>query len=146
MQRLILLLLLCSSFCYAQERIDFSGISKEKIVFEETLGITDKALAKNILLLGIDISLDHIANEETTITADEGPYKYHYIFVRSDLSFTVMEKDKFQIEYDPTHPDAIKIDSDLIGYVNYSDIDIQQEYDDIIEMVKILKALEMRTE
>jgi flagellar basal body rod protein FlgC len=126
--------------------IDFSGVSQEKIVFEETLGIVDKALAKNILLLGIDISLDHIANAETTITSDGEPYKYHYILVRSDLSFTAMEKEKLKLEYDPTHPDAIKNDPNLVGHVKYPDIDIQQEYDDIIDMVNILKILEITTE
>lgn len=142
MQRLVIFFLLCTSLCYSQDGIDFSKISKEKIVFEGVQSVMDEEFVKNILLLGIDITLNNIANARTTRTSVGTPYKYHYILVRSDLSFIVMEKGMFKLEYDPIHPDAIKCDSNLVGYVRYPDIDIKREYDDIIAMVNLLKDFE----
>jgi flagellar basal body rod protein FlgC len=51
-----------------------------------------------------------------------------------------MEKESYKIIFDPMHPDSIK-DGELKGYTLYPDIDIMKEYNDVLEMVEILKLI-----
>jgi flagellar basal body rod protein FlgC len=126
----------------AQESINFSGISEEKFVIDEAVLNTTNDKLKELLLIGIEISVDNIVNANTTRTSDSkySPYKYKYLVIDTDLSFSVMEKDKYKTVYNPTHPDAIK-KGELTGYVLYPLIDIEKEYLDIQEMIRILRTL-----
>jgi flagellar basal body rod protein FlgC len=101
----------------------------------------DKARILELLLVGIEISVDNIINSNTTrISGSHFPYKYKYLIVFSDLSFSIGEKDEYKILYDPIHPDAIT-DGELAGYVLYPAINIEREYSDILEMAAYIKYL-----
>ena len=66
----------------------------------------------------------------------------YYIKIFPDYSFQVMRKEQIKFVYDPSHPDAVYSKDGLRGYIKYPDINIEQEYNDISEIVKILTVLE----
>jgi hypothetical protein len=122
-------------------KTDFSKISKDKLLFVETLSVMDYAKLKEMLLTGIEISLNNIAGKNFTRLNSDLPYLYEYLVIYKDFSFLVLEREKFRMMYDPIHPDAI-LEGEFKGYVRYPDINIEQESNDIAEMVLILRKME----
>ncbi len=90
-----------------------------------------------------DIVLQNIANADTTITADGGPYqRKQVVYEEKALTFdqtlsqvsggvqvaAVVENDRdFTQVYDPTHPQA-----DEDGYVLYPNVDTTEEMIDLM--------------
>jgi hypothetical protein len=130
----------------AQESIDLSKISDGKIEID-LRNLTDHYLELiPILSLSIELTLHNIANARTTrTTIPDTPFLYHYLKVFPDYSFQVMKKEKIKFVYNPSHPDAIYSKDGLHGYVKYPDINVEQEYNDILEIVRILIELESGT-
>ncbi|MDR1148287.1 MAG: hypothetical protein LBK66_06605 [Spirochaetaceae bacterium] len=125
----------------AQDTIDLSRISKDKLVVFADLKNENKEEILELLLVGIEISVDNIVNANTTRISDGlFPYKYKYLIVSPDLSFSVGERDEYKILYYPTHPDSIK-DGDLKGHVLYPAINVEREYSDILEMTAYIRSL-----
>jgi flagellar basal body rod protein FlgC len=127
----------------AQNTIDLSKISTEKfVIIGGDLENFDKNKLFELLLVGIEISVDNIANVNTTRVSDSPlSYKYKYLIIYPDLSFFVREKAVYNIIYNPIHPDAI-INGDMAGYVLYPAISIVKEYSDISEMIACIRKIE----
>ena len=91
----------------------------------------------------IDIILQNIANEKTTVTKSGDPYRRKQVVYQEEkLSFNsqlnkmqggvkikeVVESDRdFNIVYDPTHPQANED-----GYVKFSNVDTTEEMIDLM--------------
>lgn len=114
----------------------------------------------------INVILQNIANEKTTVTENGEPYRRkQVIFQERPLSFKdelrkakggvriaeVVESDRdFNLVYDPTHPQA-----DENGYVRYSNVDTTEEridllaasnaYDANLSALSVLKATISKT-
>jgi hypothetical protein len=138
----LLILIFCHENLMAHDFFDFSKISSEKIISSYDFFGASIEQCKKILLLGIEISVENIVNANTTRSSDEYfPYKYKYLIISLDFSFLVMEKEKYKKIYNPIHPDSIK-NGELKGFVLYPDINIRQEYSDIMEMITLLRLLD----
>jgi len=138
---LIIFIALIACKASGQQIYDISKISEEKIVIDSKLITGHENELINILLIAIDLSLDNIVNHDVTRTdVPNTPYKYKYLVVFPDLSFSIMEKEKCRLIYDPSHPDAIYA-GDFKGYIRYPDINLDQEYFEIAEMVKLLRQI-----
>jgi len=114
----------------------------------------------------VDVILQNIANEKTTVTENGEPYRRkQVVFQERPLSFDdelkkakggvqiaeVVESDRdFNLVYDPTHPQA-----DENGYVQYSNVDTTEEridllaasnaYDANLSALSVLKATISKT-
>ena len=140
--KLIIIFLVCITFnLNAEQVVDVSKISKEKIVFESTSPQIDIDKLRRILFIGIDLSLENFLNKDTTSTYTlRVPYQYRYLIVYPDMSYQIKQKEKIKKVYDLDHPDVIN-SGELYGYVLMPDIDGEQEHDDIKAMLDILKEL-----
>jgi flagellar basal body rod protein FlgC len=144
--------LLIVSFCFfalitfashAQQSIDLSKITEGKIEIDSKIITGSSRELTDILSLAIELTLHNIANARTTRTPiPHTPFLYHYLKVFPDCSYQVMQKEQIKLVYNPSHPDAIYSKDGLRGYVKYPDINIEQEYSDILEIVKMLMVLE----
>jgi len=125
----------------AQQSYDLSRVSGDKVIIDSTIVVGHEKELRAILLVTIEISLLNIINSEATLTSIFGmPYKYKYVVVFQDFSFSVMEEERFKLVYDPMHPN--RLEGDLEGYVWYPDINILKESSDIFAMLEILWALD----
>lgn len=142
LELLLIFLLLVTYRINCQQNYDLSNISEEKLVIDSRLVEGHESELRNILLLVIDISLENIVNKDTTRTSiPEQTYKYQYITVYHDFSFSIMRSEKYRYVYSPIHPDAIST-GEFKGYVRYPDINIDQEISDIAHVVEILRTIE----
>ncbi|WP_024653971.1 flagellar basal body rod protein FlgC [Borrelia persica] len=113
--------------------------------------------------LRLDVIANNIANVETTRTAEGGAYRRERIifsprvvspywkgfFVPDYLDNGVgqgvrvagIEKDKspLKLQYDPTHPDAIKF-GELKGYVEFPNVNVVEEMVDMISASRAYEA------
>jgi hypothetical protein len=139
---LFCILLLIASIAKSDDIFDLTKISPEKFVFAAIPDIEfDYDKMERMLLTAIEISVENIVNRYSTRSYNSHfPYRYKYLFIFTDLSYIVKEKENYKIIYTPNHPDAIK-DGELKGYTLYPDINISEEYNDIMEMIKILKLI-----
>ena len=143
---------LIAGFCFfalitpascAQQIIDLSKISEEKIEIDSRIITGNYRELIDALSLAIELTLYNVANAKTTRTPmPNTPFLYRYLKVFPDYSFQVMQKERIKFVYNPSHPDAIYSKDGLRGYIKYPDINIEQEYNDILEIVKILIVLE----
>jgi hypothetical protein len=125
----------------AQEGLDFSNVSIDKFIVIGNIENKDENKLMEILLAGIEISIENIVNSNTTRTSyDLYPYRYKYLVIFPDLSYSIEEKDIHKKIYDPTHPDAITV-GEMAGYTLYPDIDVEREYNDIIEFINFIRSL-----
>jgi hypothetical protein len=128
---------------HAQQRIDLSKISDGKIEIESKTITDNYRELTDILTLAIELTLHNIANAKTTRTPIPNmPFLYHYLKVFPDYSFQVMQREQIKFVYNPSHPDAVYSKDGLGGYIKYPDINIEQEYNDILEIVNVLIVLE----
>jgi hypothetical protein len=140
---MFLILVLFTYNAHGQQIYDLSNISEEKIVFYSKLIVGHENELKDMLLLAIELSLENIVNSNTTRTPiPHIPYKYQYLVVFPDFTFTVMQKEKYKLVYNPSHPDAIR-GGELTGYLKFPDIGIDQECLDIAEIIKTLRLIEI---
>ena len=124
-----------------QQLYDLSRVSEDKVIIDSTVVVGHEKELRAILLVAIEISVLNIINSEATLTSIFGmPYKYKYVVVLQDFSFSVMEEERIKLVYNPTHPN--RLEGDLEGYVWYPDINIQKESSDIFAMLDILWALD----
>ena len=137
MVTLAILFILIGNYTWCHQVYDLSGILEEKIVMDNRVIIGNDQKLVNILLAAMAISLDNIVNRDTTLSHDNRPYNYKYIHVNPDLSFSFVEKEKYRIVYDPTHPMA-HLSDDLRGYVLFPNISLDQEILDITHILEIL--------
>jgi flagellar basal-body rod protein FlgC len=96
----------------------------------------------NILKLKSEVIADNIANENTTRTANGGPYKRQYIKVSAENGLEIIEDTitPLRLVYDPSHPDSKK-DGALVGYVEYPNIDVTLEMVDLRVISNQLKSI-----
>jgi len=139
---IIFILLLASYNAVGQQAYDLSNISADKIQIDSRLVLGNENNLRNILYTAIDASLSNIGNRNTTFTFEPNiPYRYQYLIVHSDFSFSIGEREKYKYIYNPNSPDVIR-DGDHEGYVRYPDIDIKQEYSDVMAMIEILRIID----
>jgi len=87
----------------------------------------------NITLLKMDIIANNIANEETTRTAEGGPYVRKILEISPEKGIEIIDdtKNKNRLMWNPSHPDAIR-NGDKQGYVMLSNVDIITERVDLM--------------
>jgi len=110
--------------------------------------ITLKNINKNILIgiismlnLKIELIKDNIVNRNTTRTAEGGPYLRKYLEITIENGMQILQDTTaVRLKYDPTHPDAIH-DGENEGYVQYPEIDLIIEYNDLMETVQLYNSI-----
>jgi flagellar basal-body rod protein FlgC len=114
--------------------------------------------------LRTDVIADNLANADTTRTPEGGPYRRSRVVMRprteepywrspflpesmdpgpgTGVRVAEIEKDystPLRLEYDPTHPDAIKSGPNA-GYVQYPNVDVVTEMTDMIAASRAYEA------
>lgn len=123
--------------------------------FLSSLDITSSALSAQRLRM--DVVAENVANIDTTRTANGEPYRRRYVvfqerdnpqfsdYLNDSISgaagagvrVATIEEDTedFQLEYNPTHPDA-----DEFGYVRLPNVDLVQELVDMMSATRSYEA------
>jgi flagellar basal body rod protein FlgC len=152
-----------SSFAYCDEFIDIMLYDQKQIgfynkylksknieYFQDNIFIKiQDNIFKNIIKdimeienLKIQVIRDNINNYKTTRTAAGSAFKRKYITINVDGKIAIEEDNQtsYRFEYDPIHPDAIR-NGDKIGYVEYPNIDLENEYNDLISTIQLFNSL-----
>jgi flagellar basal-body rod protein FlgC len=110
--------------------------------------ITLKNINENILIgiismlnLKMELIKDNIVNRNTTRTAEGGPYLRNYLKITIENGMEILkDTSAVRLKYDPAHPDAI-YNMENKGYVQYPEIDLIIEYNDLMETVQLYNSI-----
>ena len=125
------------------------------MAFLSSLDITASALSAQRLRM--DVVAENVANIDTTRTANGEPYRRRYVvfqekqtaefsdYLNESISGTAgagvrvatigEDTSDFQLEYNPTHPDA-----DEFGYVRLPNVELVQEMVDMMSATRSYEA------
>jgi flagellar basal-body rod protein FlgC len=114
--------------------------------------ITASASALNAEKKRIEVSVSNLANQESTRTAEGGPYRRRDVVLAADdkafdaalgqasatgvrVASVVEDKAPFRRRYEPSHPDA-----DADGFVALPNVDAPQEMVDMLGAARAYQA------
>lgn len=104
-------------------------------------GLSTPAAGMSVQQKFLDVISQNLANVETTKTADGGPYKRQVVSVSGDAATgsprmdAVTDPRPGRQVYDPGHPDA-----DKDGFVNYPNVDVNNELVDLMVARRVFEA------
>ncbi len=104
-------------------------------------GLSTPAAGMSVQQKFLDVIAQNLANVETTKTADGGPYKRQVVTVSGDAAAGSTQVDAVtdprpgRQVYDPGHPDA-----DKDGFVNYPNVDVNNELVDLMVARRVFEA------
>lgn len=94
---------------------------------------------KIIWALQVSLLQSNIANVNTTRTPEGGAYKRQYLECTDISKCQIIFEENIALKYEPDHPDS---NSD--GYVEYPNINMSQELENLIVAEKAFETTELK--